>query len=124
MFIYFKKNRFDAEKREWKERGLGDIKLQMHRENARVRVLMRREHTFKVCANHVVTEDLKIEPMLGSDKALTYYTPDHSGILYTHAYTHTHTHTHTYLCICVCVCVLYIYTYIYTYIYIYRYIYR
>ena len=45
-----------------------------------VRVLMRRDHTFKVCANHIVTPDLKVEPMMGSNKALTYYTADHSGI--------------------------------------------
>ncbi len=45
-----------------------------------VRVLMRRDHTFKVCANHVVTAELDDKPMAGSDKALTYYTPDHSGI--------------------------------------------
>ena len=41
---------------------------------------MRRDHTFKVCANHVVTADLEDKPMAGSDKALTYYTADHSGI--------------------------------------------
>ena len=72
--------RFDADKREWKERGLGLVKLLMHRESEVVRVLMRREHTLKVCANHVVSDQLKIEPMPGSEKAITYYTADHSGI--------------------------------------------
>jgi Ran-binding protein 1 len=72
--------RFDADKREWKERGLGLVKLLMHRESEVVRVLMRREHTLKVCANHVVSDQLKIEPMAGSEKAITYYTSDHSGI--------------------------------------------
>ena len=72
--------RFDAEKREWKERGVGDVKLLIHRDSHQIRVLMRRDHTFKVCANHVVTADLKIEAMAGSDKALTYYTVDSSGI--------------------------------------------
>ena len=55
-------------------------KLLIHRETEVVRVLMRREHTLKVCANHVVSDDLKIEPMVGSDKAITYYTSDHSGL--------------------------------------------
>ena len=72
--------RFDAEKREWKERGVGDVKLLIHRDSHQIRVLMRRDHTFKVCANHVLTADLKIEAMAGSDKALTYYTVDSSGI--------------------------------------------
>lgn len=72
--------RFDTDKREWKERGLGFVKLLMHRESEVVRVLMRREHTLKVCANHVVSDQLKIEAMPGSEKAITYYTADHSGI--------------------------------------------
>jgi len=41
---------------------------------------MRREHTLKVCANHVVSDQLKLQPMPGSEKAITYYTSDHSGI--------------------------------------------
>ena len=41
------------------------MKLLIHRETEQVRVLMRRDHTFKVCANHVVPSDLKIEPMAG-----------------------------------------------------------
>jgi tetratricopeptide (TPR) repeat protein len=79
--------RFDPEKLEWKERGVGDIKLLIHRETEAVRVLMRRDHTFKVCANHVVMPDLKVEAMPGSDKSLTYYTADHSGINHVGEYT-------------------------------------
>lgn len=41
---------------------------------------MRRDHTFKVCANHFVTSDIDLKPMVGSSKAWTYYTPDFSGI--------------------------------------------
>jgi Ran-binding protein 1 len=44
--------RFDREAREWKERGTGEVKLLKHIENGKIRLLMRREKTLKVCANH------------------------------------------------------------------------
>jgi len=44
--------RFDREAREWKERGTGEVKLLKHLENGKIRLLMRREKTLKVCANH------------------------------------------------------------------------
>lgn len=37
---------------EWKERGTGEIKLLKHNETGKIRVLMRREKTLKICANH------------------------------------------------------------------------
>jgi hypothetical protein len=45
--------RFDAESSEWKERGTGDVRLLSHRETKKVRLVMRRDKTLKVCANHV-----------------------------------------------------------------------
>ena len=44
--------RFDRESREWKERGTGDVRLLKHRENGKTRLVMRRDKTLKVCANH------------------------------------------------------------------------
>jgi Ran-binding protein 1 len=44
--------RFDRGSREWKERGTGDVRLLKHRENHKTRLVMRRDKTFKVCANH------------------------------------------------------------------------
>ncbi|CAG2247857.1 RANBP1 [Mytilus edulis] len=43
-------NSFDPP--EWKERGTGDCKLLKHKETGLIRVLMRRDKTLKVCANH------------------------------------------------------------------------
>lgn len=47
--------RFDRESREWKERGTGDVRLLKHRENQKTRLVMRRDKTLKVCANHYGT---------------------------------------------------------------------
>ena len=44
--------KFDRESREWKERGTGDVRLLKHRENLKTRLVMRRDRTHKVCANH------------------------------------------------------------------------
>lgn len=37
---------------EWKERGTGTVKILCHKTKPRARVLMRRDKTLKVCANH------------------------------------------------------------------------
>lgn len=44
--------KFDRESREWKERGTGDVRLLKHKENGKTRLVMRRDKTLKVCANH------------------------------------------------------------------------
>ena len=54
---------------EWKERGLGPIKLLKHKESGKIRLLMRREKTLKVCANFHVKPGTKIEEHAGSEKA-------------------------------------------------------
>ncbi|KAF3483467.1 uncharacterized protein GIQ15_02791 [Arthroderma uncinatum] len=61
--------RFDRETKEWKERGTGDIKLLKHKENHKTRLLMRRDKTLKVCANHYVVPDMKLSPNVGSDRS-------------------------------------------------------
>ncbi|MCG8711141.1 hypothetical protein JHU04_004537, partial [Brenneria sp. 4F2] len=46
--------RFDAEEKAWKERGTGDCKFLKNKNTGKVRLLMRRDKTLKVCANHIV----------------------------------------------------------------------
>ena len=36
---------------EWKERGVGVAKILVHKETKKIRVLMRRNKTLKLCAN-------------------------------------------------------------------------
>lgn len=61
--------KFDRESREWKERGTGDVKLLKHKENQKTRLVMRRDKTLKVCANHYVVPDMKLTPNVGSDRS-------------------------------------------------------
>lgn len=60
---------------EWKERGVGDVKLLKHKEHGTCRLLMRRDKTLKVCANHAVLPLMELKPNCGSDKAWVWSTP-------------------------------------------------
>jgi len=67
--------RFDAtndDGPEWKERGTGEVKLLRHKENNSVRIVMRRDKTLKVCANHFITPWMELKPSMGSEKAFVY----------------------------------------------------
>ena len=66
--------RFDKDTKQWKERGIGDIKLLRNKNTSKVRVLMRREQVLKVCANHCVTADTVLKPNAGSDKSWVWHT--------------------------------------------------
>eukprot|EP00294_Goniomonas_avonlea_P009663 CAMPEP_0114556614 /NCGR_PEP_ID=MMETSP0114-20121206/9384_1 /TAXON_ID=31324 /ORGANISM="Goniomonas sp, Strain m" /LENGTH=215 /DNA_ID=CAMNT_0001741833 /DNA_START=27 /DNA_END=674 /DNA_ORIENTATION=- len=70
--------RFDRENQEWKERGTGDIKFLQEKVKKSVRILMRREKTLKVCANHPVAPALKLLEHANSDRAWTYVSTDFS----------------------------------------------
>ncbi|KAJ3723289.1 ran/spi1 binding protein [Lentinula raphanica] len=61
--------RFDAPSSEWKERGTGDVRLLAHKETKKVRLVMRRDKTLKVCANHSITADMRLQPNIGSDRS-------------------------------------------------------
>jgi len=61
--------RFIKETSEWKERGTGDVRLLKHRDNGKVRLVMRRNQTLKVCANHYVLPEMKLSPNVGSDRS-------------------------------------------------------
>ncbi|KAJ5620107.1 hypothetical protein N7510_004091 [Penicillium lagena] len=61
--------KFDRESKEWKERGTGDVRLLKHKENQKTRLVMRRDKTLKVCANHYVVPDMKLSPNVGSDRS-------------------------------------------------------
>ena len=67
--------RFDHEEKAWKERGTGDVKLLQHKDSQKIRVLMRRERTLKVCANHYVLPCMELKPNAGSDRSWVYQCP-------------------------------------------------
>ncbi|MCJ8732174.1 hypothetical protein PDJAM_G00208100 [Pangasius djambal] len=70
--------RFEAETKEWKERGIGSIKILKHKTSGKYRLLMRREQVLKICANHYITADMVLKPNAGSDKSWVWYAMDYA----------------------------------------------
>lgn len=64
--------RFDPENKEWKERGTGDCKFLQNKETKKVRLLMRRDKTLKICANHMIAPEYVLKPNIGSDRSWVY----------------------------------------------------
>ena len=59
---------------EWKERGTGDVRIMKKDEGQSARILMRREKTLKVCANHHITPWMDMRPNCGNKKAWVWKT--------------------------------------------------
>jgi len=64
--------RFHGDTKEWKERGTGDVKFLKHKQSGKVRILMRRDKTLKICANHLISADYELKANIGSDRSWVY----------------------------------------------------
>uniref|UniRef100_A0A452S727 358 kDa nucleoporin n=1 Tax=Ursus americanus TaxID=9643 RepID=A0A452S727_URSAM len=73
--------RFDAESKEWKERGIGNVKILRHKTSGKIRLLMRREQVLKICANHYISPDMKLTPNAGSDRSFVWHALDYADEL-------------------------------------------
>jgi Ran-binding protein 1 len=67
--------RLDPELKQWKERGTGEVKFLQHKDTRKIRLLMRREKTFKLCANHYVSPSFKLKENVGSDRSWVWRVP-------------------------------------------------
>ncbi|XP_050526861.1 uncharacterized protein LOC126897368 isoform X2 [Daktulosphaira vitifoliae] len=70
--------RFDPSSKEWKERGVGQIKILYNSEHDYYQILMRRENIFKICCNQRLTADLNLKPIKSCDKAMSWIGQDFS----------------------------------------------
>ncbi|NXC46543.1 RBP2 ligase, partial [Penelope pileata] len=73
--------RFDAESKEWKERGIGNVKILKHKVSGKFRLLMRRDQVLKICANHYINTDMKLTPNAGSDRSFVWHALDYADEL-------------------------------------------
>mmetsp|Transcript_16040 Transcript_16040/g.32067 ORF Transcript_16040/g.32067 Transcript_16040/m.32067 type:complete len:213 (+) Transcript_16040:24-662(+) len=62
----------------WREKGVGDVRFLKHKENDRVRVLMRQEKTLKIIANHFLDPRIVLTPNVGNDKSWVWVAFDFS----------------------------------------------
>ncbi|KAJ8647581.1 hypothetical protein MRB53_000604 [Persea americana] len=70
--------RFDKEGKQWKERGVGTVKLLKHKESGKVRLVMRQAKTLKICANHLVVPSITMQEHAGNDKSCVWHASDFS----------------------------------------------
>ncbi|MCO5559723.1 hypothetical protein L7F22_013324 [Adiantum nelumboides] len=68
--------RFDKDGNQWKERGMGQVKLLKHKETKKVRLVMRQNKTLKICANHTVVPSISLQEHQGSDKTWVWHASD------------------------------------------------
>ncbi|KAK4366239.1 hypothetical protein RND71_014119 [Anisodus tanguticus] len=68
--------RFDKEGGQWKERGVGTVKLLKHKETGKVRLVMRQSKTLKICANHLVLPTMSIQEHAGNEKSCVWHAAD------------------------------------------------
>ncbi|PJF18143.1 hypothetical protein PSACC_02043, partial [Paramicrosporidium saccamoebae] len=68
--------RFDKDGSEWKERGTGELKMLQQKETKRIRIVMRRDKTLKICANHSIIKEMELKPNVGSDRSWVYTAPN------------------------------------------------
>lgn len=68
--------RFDKEGNQWKERGVGTVKLLKHTQTTKVRLVMRQSKTLKICANHLVLPSISIQEHAGNDKSCVWHATD------------------------------------------------
>lgn len=62
--------------KEWKERGVGTLKILHNQKSGKVRLLMRRDQVHKICANHFITPEITLTPMMKNDKAYIWVAHD------------------------------------------------
>ena len=70
--------RHDQNTKQWKERGIGEIKILKHKETSRCRLLMRREQVLKICCNQTISPNVKLQKMTTSEKAWCWVAQDFS----------------------------------------------
>uniref|UniRef100_A0A8C5G3N0 E3 SUMO-protein ligase RanBP2 n=2 Tax=Gouania willdenowi TaxID=441366 RepID=A0A8C5G3N0_GOUWI len=70
--------RWDRDLGQWKERGIGDIKILFHPAKHFYRILMRRDQVFRVCANHTISPGIELKAMDASTNSLVWTATDYS----------------------------------------------
>nr|XP_060625672.1 ranBP2-like and GRIP domain-containing protein 4 isoform X2 [Anolis sagrei ordinatus] len=70
--------RWDRDVNQWKERGVGEIKILFHTQKKCYRILMRRDQVLKVCANHIITRTMDLKPLNTSNNAMVWTATDYA----------------------------------------------
>merc|ERR1719443_571767 len=69
---------WEKEVKMWKERGTGDVKFLQEKDTKKMRLLMRREKTMKICANFYLVPTIALKENAGSDRSWVWQCLDFS----------------------------------------------
>ena len=70
--------RYDFVNSEWKERGVGQIKILQNEVSLMYKILMRRDGVMKLCVNHPIVKDMNPIAVTGKTKEYTWSARDYS----------------------------------------------
>ncbi|KFD57538.1 hypothetical protein M513_01641 [Trichuris suis] len=71
--------RYHKETKEYKECGIGDLKLLKHPQTNKYRIVMRREMVHKICANQFLYAGMQLKPMANRQNAYCWIANDYSN---------------------------------------------
>ena len=63
---------YDTSVKKWKDNGVGVMKLLYNRNMQKSRLVMRRDQVHKLCANHALSETMKLEPFPSNELTVTW----------------------------------------------------
>lgn len=71
--------RYVKESKEWKDRGIGNMKVMANKDDPnKLRLVMRREQVLKLCCNQLIEKDTKFNKLPKSETALSWFGHDYS----------------------------------------------
>merc|ERR1711936_1350528 len=70
--------RFCSDSKQWKERGVGDIKILRHPVTGITRVILRRDQVLKIALNHRITREMELKPLANSETSWCWFAMDFS----------------------------------------------
>ena len=73
--LFFRRTRlYRFYNKEWKERGIGELKILKNPASGKYRIIMRRDVIKKLCCNHYITPEMTIVKNQSNEKTMNWYT--------------------------------------------------